>query len=191
MILLLKTGITVEEADGLAEAIRSRGAEAVSTMTGDRILLKVTGSPTDIPDISALGLVEAVLPEPRPEDGTTPVWPDVFLSHGAVACAILSVLILLAAFLPPGLAEQADPLSPPEEVRPGWYFAAMFRILKLFPASLDFLGVVCILAILVAVLFLPFIDRSTSPQFLKRPLAWVGLALGMFMVIMTLIGVFS
>jgi quinol-cytochrome oxidoreductase complex cytochrome b subunit len=95
-----------------------------------------------------------------------PFLPNFLLRDCIGWCLALACLAALAAFLPWELGEKADPFAPaPAGIRPEWYFAWMFQLLKLLPAHI--LGIegelVGILGISLAALlwvFVPFLDRA-------------------------------
>ncbi len=95
-----------------------------------------------------------------------PFLPSFLLRDCIGWCVALACLAALAAFLPWELGEKADPFAPaPAGIRPEWYFAWMFQLLKLLPGHI--LGIegelVGILAISVAGglwVLVPFLDRG-------------------------------
>jgi cytochrome b6 len=106
--------------------------------------------------------------------------PDFLLRDLFGWTIALGVLAALAALFPWELGEKADPLAPaPANIRPEWYFMAMFQALRLVPGGEIFglenevylilgFGLVGLIALLV-----PFLDRpgarggrSTAVSFL-------------------------
>jgi quinol-cytochrome oxidoreductase complex cytochrome b subunit len=95
-----------------------------------------------------------------------PFLPNFLLRDLVGWCVALGCLAALAAFLPWELGQKADPFAPaPAGIRPEWYFAWMFQMLKLLPGHV--LGIegerIGILGISVAGLvwvLVPFLDRG-------------------------------
>ena len=106
-----------------------------------------------------------------------PFWPHYLLSEFIAWYIILGVLVILAAFVPAGLEEKANPLLTPEHVKPEWYFLAVYQFLKV-AAVFSFLGSeaprlmgIVIPGILMALLFfLPFLDKSPKRPSNRRPI---------------------
>jgi cytochrome b6 len=108
----------------------------------------------------------SVAREPGPKRSMRFV-PDFLLRDLFGWTLALGVLAALAALFPWELGEKADPLVPaPANIRPEWYFMAMFQALRLVPGGEIFglenevylilgFGLVGALALLV-----PFLDRS-------------------------------
>lgn len=106
-----------------------------------------------------------------------PFWPHYLLSEFIAWYVLLGVLVTLAAFVPAGLEEKANPLLTPEHVKPEWYFLAVYQFLKV-AAVFSFLGSeaprlmgILIPGTLMALLFLlPFLDKSPKRPSNRRPL---------------------
>ncbi len=107
-----------------------------------------------------------------------PFFPDVVFKDAVVALIVFVLLIALAYFFGAPLEARADPADATYTPRPEWYFLFLFQLLKYFPGKLEVIGVVLVptLAIL-ALLFLPFLDRGPRRHFLNRP--WVSLITGL------------
>lgn len=84
-------------------------------------------------------------------------------------------LVLLAKFVPAELGPQADPTSD-FLARPAWYFLPLFQLLKYFPGKLSLVPTVILPAVLFGLIFLlPFIDRRSERNPLRRPVATAAL----------------
>lgn len=107
-----------------------------------------------------------------------PFWPDTIVEDAIISLIVLLILIALAVFVGAGLEARADPVASNYVPRPEWYFLFLFQLLKLFPGSLEWVGVIIIPAIIVlALLFLPFYSREKSRRPEQRPVAMVAAAL--------------
>jgi mono/diheme cytochrome c family protein len=76
------------------------------------------------------------------------------------------------------LDERADPTDTAYIPRPEWYFMALFEMLKYFPGYLEWVGVVVVPGILVALLVLaPWVSRGHERRALKRPIGMAVMSL--------------
>ena len=109
-----------------------------------------------------------------------PFFPDALFKDAVVALGLFILLVVLSAALGAVLGERADP-TVEFDPEPEWYFLFLFQLLKYFPGSLEFLGVVVLPGIVIAALFaLPWLDRSAGRHFTTRPVVMsvVGLLTG-------------
>lgn len=128
-----------------------------------------------------------------------PFWPHYILSETIAWYIMFGILIILAAFLPAGLEDKADPFKTPEHVKPEWYFLAVYQFLKV-ASVFNFLGSEAprLIGILLpafggGLLFLlPFLDRARKRPAKERPLmiALVVLIL-IVMIVLTFWGQYS
>jgi mono/diheme cytochrome c family protein len=99
-----------------------------------------------------------------------PFFPDALFKDAVVALGIFALLIFLSAAVGAVLDERADP-TVEFDPEPEWYFLFLFQLLKYFPGSLEFVGVVVLPGIVILALFaLPWLDRSARRHFTGRPL---------------------
>ena len=106
-----------------------------------------------------------------------PFWPHYILSETIAWYIMFGILIILAAFLPAGLEDKADPFKTPEHVKPEWYFLAVYQFLKV-ASVFSFLGSEAprLIGILLPafggglLFFLPFLDRARKRPAPERPL---------------------
>ncbi len=116
---------------------------------------------------------------PAPGDESLPpkkFYPEqVFKDTVAIFVAFI-ILFMLAVLVHIPLERIADPTDTTYVPRPEWYFLFLFQTLKLFEGPLEVFGSVVLpgLAIL-ALLLVPFIDRSKMVKVSKRVLA-IGIA---------------
>ena len=106
-------------------------------------------------------------------------YPNVIFKDVLVSFIIFIILIGLAYFIGAPLEERANPADSNYTPKPEWYFLFLFQLLKYFPGSIEFVGVVIIPTLAIILLFLlPFMDRSKKRHFLDRPIimAAVGLS---------------
>lgn len=100
---------------------------------------------------------------------------EAFFPYSVVKDAVAALLVflvligLIVAFGIP-LESQADPTNAAYVPRPEWYFMFLFELLKYFPGELEFVGVIGIPTVaILALLFLPLMDRSPLRHPLHRP----------------------
>jgi mono/diheme cytochrome c family protein len=100
-----------------------------------------------------------------------PFYPDIIFKDVVISLIVFLILIALAYFLGAPLEARANPADTTYTPRPEWYFLFLFQLLKYFPGKLEVVGVVLVPTIVIlALFFLPFLDRSTKRHFLKRPI---------------------
>lgn len=110
--------------------------------------------------------------------GEIPVW---------LALGVL--LVALAAVAPRSLDPEANPAAAaPEGIKPEWYFLSQYQVLRLFPGSLEVVGLVLLALIPVAMLLVPFWDRSVPADARGRLVTRLGIAALAGLVAMTLWG---
>ncbi|MCL4535592.1 MAG: c-type cytochrome [Bacteroidetes bacterium] len=112
-----------------------------------------------------------------------PFFPYSVVKDTLVAMLVFLVLIgLVVAFGVP-LESQADPTNTAYVPRPEWYFLFLFELLKYFPGELEFVGVIGIPTIgVLALLFLPLLDRSPLRHPVHRPRTIIVTALALVAV---------
>ncbi|MHC5037024.1 MAG: hypothetical protein ACYTHM_06900 [Planctomycetota bacterium] len=191
MILLLHPGTKPEMVGALVKRLREAGVEAEGETAGDRILVRAPQVLLLAPEILEDPGIAKAIPVPEPGETGIRFFPDHLLRQGIAVCLVLAALILLATFLPPGLSDPADPMSAPPDVKPGWYFVALHQILGFFPGGWEFVGVLSIVVVMLVFLLFPVLDRSTRLRLGERPVAWIGIGLGVSLIVLTLWGVFS
>ncbi|MGD2156304.1 MAG: c-type cytochrome [Anaerolineales bacterium] len=113
-----------------------------------------------------------------------PFFPDILFKDAVVSLIVFLALVALAYFIGAPLEERADPADTTYTPRPEWYFLFLFQLLKYFPGSLEFVGVVLIPTVAILLLFLlPLLDRDTKRHFLNRPVVTGGTILGIIGVV--------
>ena len=102
------------------------------------------------------------------------------------------VLVLLSAFWPRELSPEANPASPaPEGIKPEWYFMVPFQMLKLFPGSLEFVGMMLTGVIPLLFALVPFADRSVPADRRSKAIERAGIVMLIFLAAMTIWGFVS
>ncbi len=102
-------------------------------------------------------------------------WPDQVSKDIIVAAVLLLLLVLLSAFKAPPFTGPADALDASITPKPEWNFLFLYQALKFFPGSLEVIGTVGIPTLVILIFIaLPFIDRQTDRNPLKRPAFMIG-----------------
>ena len=99
-------------------------------------------------------------------------YPDIIYKDLIVAFALFLLLVGLAIYVGVAAEPPADPSDSSYIPRPEWYFLFLFQLLKYFPGQIEWVGTVIIPTIAVlALLLLPFYDRSPFRHWKKRKVA--------------------
>lgn len=98
-------------------------------------------------------------------------YPTFILNDLVVIFAFLAIFSTLVFLYPELLVSgdvnvPADPFNTPEHIKPEWYFLAPYQLLKIIP---ELSALVLQTLVILAFMFLPFIDRSKE-RIWKRPL---------------------
>jgi ubiquinol-cytochrome c reductase cytochrome b subunit len=102
-------------------------------------------------------------------------WPEQVTKDMIVAVLIFLLLVTLSVFKPPPFTGPADQLDTTFNPKPEWNFLFLYQSLKFFPGALEKLGTVGIPTIIVLIFFsLPFFDRKSERNPLKRPVMMTG-----------------
>ncbi len=86
-----------------------------------------------------------------------PWFPNFVIGEIIVMYIALAALIILASIFPAGLEDRADPLHVPAHAKPEWFFWWLYQIVKKVP---PLVGIATPVALLLLLIFLPFLDRS-------------------------------
>ena len=99
-----------------------------------------------------------------------PFFPDAVFKDAVVMLIVFIVLVGLSYVFGASLEARANPADTSYTPRPEWYFLFIFQLLKYFPGSLEFVGVVMIPAVaILALVALPYLDRSSHRHPSTRP----------------------
>jgi len=159
MIILVRADASAAQVDALGRRIRDLGLTVVVLDDAKGRALEVLGDERGrVLSLADDPAVEEVLTRRTPLAGGEPLWPHAALRVGMLAVALLSVLLLLAAFFPPALS---DPARPPlaKSPAPEWYARPPAAVLEAFPSSIRWIGGALVLLFGAALLLLPYLDR--------------------------------
>lgn len=182
MIILLRHDVTPAEVTGLTAQIRAMGLETVTLDDTKGQAIEVLGDERGrVLALAGSPGVEEILTRRLPLAGGEPLWPHFALRVGILAVALVSLLLLLAGFLPPALGDAASAhkdAHPPE-----WYLRMPTTVLGAFPSSLRWIGGTLVLLFGLAVLLLPFIDRFDPETPRGRTLSRAIRAAGLLVIV--------
>jgi len=125
---------------------------------------------------------------------TMPFFPNFALRDAVGWLSALTVLTILAAFLPAELGKKADPFAAaPAGIKPEWYFMFMFQTLKYLPAHIlgiegEVAGIMAFNLGGVFLLAIPFIDWKTARGEPSRLFTAIGVAIIVYMIVLTVLG---
>lgn len=131
-----------------------------------------------------------IAPDPRQQSRSDssrrlPFYPRQAFRDGMACLAFFGALLLLSQLAPPQLAPQADSLQVRYDPRPEWYFLAHYELLRFFPGSQLMSIVVIPSLIIMALLLLPFLDRSPERNWKRRRIYVVGVCALFFLLYLT------
>lgn len=99
-------------------------------------------------------------------------YPDIIYKDLLVSFGLFVLLVGLAIYVGVPAEPRADPNDATYVPRPEWYFLFLFQLLKYFPGQIEWLGTTILPTVaILALLFLPFYDRSPHRYWRKRKFA--------------------
>ncbi|WP_019849167.1 cytochrome b subunit of the bc complex [Desulfitobacterium sp. PCE1] len=113
---------------------------------------------------------------------TVPFFPNHLTTEVSVALGILGVVLFLAGVIPKDLGPPANPVMTPAHIEPDWYFMWLFGLLKIVP---QLLGLLIPALLVIGVILLPWLDKSTSRRPEERP--WVIIGAEIVLILMVVL----
>ena len=118
-----------------------------------------------------------------PEQKTDLFYPRQVLMDLSLTAMLIIGLGLLSFFVPMQLGPPANPADAQYVPRPEWYYLPIFQWLKYWHGSASVVGILVLPALLaVAIVALPFLDRSIERRPWKRPVAMGAYAFVFFLL---------
>jgi cytochrome b6 len=123
-----------------------------------------------------------------------PFMPNFLLRDIVGWLSALAILAVLAAYVPAELGKKADPFLPaPAGIKPEWYFMFMFQTLKYLPSHIlgiegEIVGIVGFGLGGLFLLLIPMLDRRTARGEPSRLFTWIGIAIIVYMIVLTYLG---
>jgi quinol-cytochrome oxidoreductase complex cytochrome b subunit/mono/diheme cytochrome c family protein len=120
----------------------------------------------------------------KPEQKSEPFYPRQVLMDLSLTALLIVGLGLLCFMVPASLGPAANPADTQYIPRPEWYYLPIFQWLKYWHGSASVVGILLIPTVLVlAIIALPFLDRSIERRPWKRPAAIAAYAFVLFMLL--------
>jgi len=120
----------------------------------------------------------------HPEEKSELFYPRQVLMDLSLTALLIAGLGMLSFFVPMQLGPPANPADAQYVPRPEWYYLPIFQWLKYWHGSIAIVGVLVIPTLLVlAVLALPFLDRSVERRPWKRPIAMAAYSIVVFSLV--------
>src|ERR1700691_328392 len=131
------------------------------------------------------GAAGAVEEDPyHPKEEVELFYPRQVLMDLSLTALLIAGLGLLCFFVPMQLGPPANPADAQYVPRPEWYYLPIFQWLKYWHGSASIVGVLVIPTLLVlAVVALPFLDRSVERRPWKRPIAMAAYSIVVFSLV--------
>jgi quinol-cytochrome oxidoreductase complex cytochrome b subunit len=125
-------------------------------------------------------------PQADQKPQTRRVFPDHVFQLAMLFLLVFAVILTLGAIFPRPFWAKADPFTSLPGAKPPWYLASAYSLTELLPRW--FAGLVTLAAGL-ALIFLPFLEKSPSRKLRERPVAAGAAALiGLVVIILTVVG---
>jgi len=157
---------------------------ALVALTGIHLtmVIKQGIAPPPVGDFASVARSEYAIVYERLKRVGHPFFRSMF-KDSVVALALTTILIVLAWQKGAPLEEPADPTSPTYVPRPEWYFYFLFELLWWFPGRWIPVATFWIpVTVVLALLFLPCLDRSPHRAPLRRPVTTTVTLLALLMV---------
>jgi cytochrome b6 len=126
--------------------------------------------------------------------GAMPFVPNFLLRDLVGWLVALAALAALAAYFPAHLGDKADPFAPaPAGIKPEWYFMFTFQTLKYLPAHIlgiegEVVGIIGFGLAGLFVLLIPLLDRRSARGEPSRLYTWIGIAMIVYIIVLTYLG---
>jgi cytochrome b6-f complex subunit 4 len=104
--------------------------------------------------------------EHEPGEKFIPYFWQEFTSQVMMLFLLLGVMGGLALLWPTGLGSPANPLETPANTKPEWYYLSLYQLLRIVSERI---GIIVPAVIVVAMILLPFVDRSPVRNPLHKP----------------------
>lgn len=120
----------------------------------------------------------------HPRQKASLFYPRQVLMDLSLTALLIAGLGLLCFFVPMQLGPPANPADTQYIPRPEWYYLPIFQWLKYWHGSAAIVGVLVIpMLVALAIVALPFLDRSLERRPWKRPIAMGGYAFVVFSLV--------
>jgi hypothetical protein len=182
VIVLLRHGADAGDVRELVDAVRALGLEVVPLDDRKGRGFEILG--TDRGKVLALRdspAVAEILTRRTALAGGEPLWPHFALRLAVLGLLLLSAVLLVAAWLPPRLADAAPGTG---ATGVDWYLRPLDAFLAFFPGGWRPLGGTLFLLFWVLFIFWPFLDRSAAGSRTAKLVRMMGVLLLLFMALL-------
>jgi quinol-cytochrome oxidoreductase complex cytochrome b subunit len=104
--------------------------------------------------------------EHEPGEKFIPYFWQEFTSQVMMLFLLLGIMGGLALLWPTGLGSPANPLETPANTKPEWYYLSLYQLLRIVSERI---GIIVPAVIVIAMIVLPFVDRSRERNPLHKP----------------------
>lgn len=190
MILVLEPTAGEEQVRAVLSRLEALGLAGRVVRLGERPFVHVIDGPTPrAKHLVGEGLVQALVPTsgPRVRREGRRFHPYHTLRIGAGLTLLVGGLFVLAGAFPRGAGVRPLPGQPPVELDSWpWYLRPFWAVTAILPDDPTWVGPLALLLLVLAVLALPFLDRSRSASPAARSPVWV---LGVLLVSLVIGGI--
>lgn len=170
--LLLMVHIWRVRKDGFAVKRGEVGSFAEGST--DRLVVTSSGAEPATEDgqrVRLLGVVdrESVTAEERLTDDTVFTWPHMLVRHVVVGLGTVATVLALGVLFAAPLRGIANPNETPEPAKAPWYFVGLQELLSRFDPLVA--GIFVPTALVLVLVFLPYIDRNSATEARNRKVA--------------------
>jgi len=180
VIVVLERGSSAAEIAEVLSALERRGLEGQVLDNRERPLIHITSGPTRLArKVARMRRVEGLIPTsgPRVRRQGRRLFPYYTLQLTAALVALIGLLVFLSGLFPPGIGAPVDLQGEPVPAAYPWYVRGPLALAALFPRDLAWVGYLCVLVLMAAVLLLPVLDRTRGETPRSRKLVLtIGLA---------------
>lgn len=186
MIILLSADVSPAQVEAITGRVRELGLDVAPLDDRRGRAFEVIGEdPGAVLELRGSPGVAGIMTRRTPLDKGEPLWPHFALRLSILALLLLTVLVLLTAYAPPGLADKAGPDQPPAME---WHLRPLAGFMRL----LGPLGGTAVLFFWLVFLFWPFLDhadeRTPGGRRTARIIRLAGVALLIFVIVLGVTG---
>ncbi len=190
MILVLDPAGGEREVGAVLARLEALGLAGRVVRLGERPFVHVIDGPTErAKHLLSEGLVKALVPTsgPRVRREGRRFHPYHSLRIGAGLTLLVGALFVLAGAFPRGVGARPFPGQPPVELESWpWYLRPFRAVTSLLPGDPAWLGPLALVLLVLAVLALPWLDRSRGTGLAARAPVWL---LGVVLLSLTIGGI--
>jgi quinol-cytochrome oxidoreductase complex cytochrome b subunit len=187
MIILLSADVRPDQVEAITGRVRELGLDLAPLDDRRGRAFEVIGEdPGAVLELRRAPGIAGIMTRRTPLDRGEPLWPHFALRLSILALLLVTALVLLTAYAPPGLADKAGPDQPPAME---WHLRPLAGFMRLLPGAIG--GTAVLLAWLLFLAW-PFLDRADENTPAGRRTARIiraaGVALLVFVIVLGVTG---